>query len=151
MDVRCAGGAGGILGLLKLIEEHRDAFEYDWRTRFGLPLKAIFSGEMSWREAAAMTRVLAADSSSRVFAAVHGWDYPMSQEALILADQFDAFTRANFKKPKPYPRPVNKDRTRSKKPLVSQSAIRAALAARGHGRRRIAGELPPGKANGTGV
>lgn len=100
---------------------------------------------MSWREALDLTRELMADPSSRVFAAAQGWDYPMSREALILADQFDAFTAANFKHPKPYPRPKDKERKRSKKPIVSQAKIRAALAARGHGRRRIAGEQPPGK------
>jgi hypothetical protein len=91
----------------------------------------IFTGEMSWGEAISLGRQLASDPSSRIAAALNGWDYPLSREALILADLFDATAAVHFKKPKPYPRPT--DRSRSKKPTVPQSVIRAALAARGHG------------------
>lgn len=87
---------------------------------------------MSWREALNQVRSLMADPSSRVCAAVNGWEEPWPREAFILADHFDAFAQATYKNPKPYPRPSDRTRNRSLKPRVSQAAIRAALAARGH-------------------
>ena len=60
---------------------------------------------MSWGEAVRLTRQLTADPSSAVCAALQEWDYPLSREALALMDLYDAFTNANFKNPKPYPRP----------------------------------------------
>ena len=60
---------------------------------------------MTWGEALRLTRILTADGSSQVGATVGGWEYPLSREAQILADTHDAFAAANFKKPKPYPRP----------------------------------------------
>lgn len=96
-----------ILTLLDLIEEHRPAFEYDWRTRFGCRLD-IPDG-MSWGEAWRLMVVLADDPSSHVAASMAGWARPVSREWMILADLFDAFVMANTdtKKhtPTPYPRP----------------------------------------------
>ena len=34
-------------------------------------------------------RILAADPSSAISAAVRGWDHPISREALIMMDQYD--------------------------------------------------------------
>lgn len=123
---------GGIAGLLDLIEEHRSAFEYDWRSRFGLPLRSVFRGEMTWREALALTRELYRDPASHVSAAVAEWAHPMSREAFVLADVYDVMAKANFKNTRPYPRPTNQPK-RSQRPRHSQATIRAALAARGHG------------------
>ena len=98
----------------------------------------MFTGEVDWPEAIALTRELCRDSSSHVCASLAEWDYPLSREALILADLADLFIQANTDrkrgKPKPYPRPFLTPGTdrRSKKPTVSQNVIRAALAARGH-------------------
>lgn len=102
---------------------------------------------MSWAEAISLTKSLMSDPSSHVSAAIADWDHPMSREAFILADLHDRITQSHWKNPKPYPRPMdkNKGKARSKPPTVSQARIRAALAARGHGRRRIAGERPPAK------
>lgn len=46
------------------------------------------------------------DPSTEIAAAIAGWDYPLSREALILADLFDLqHTSKAKKKPQPYPRP----------------------------------------------
>lgn len=83
--------------------------EYDWRTRFGLPLDAIGHG-MAWGEAVRLVDVLAHDPSSHLCAAINEWEYPRSPEWLVLADLFDVFARANYKHPQSYPRPFP-DRT----------------------------------------
>lgn len=134
-----AGGEpGGILTLLALIEEHHDPLVYDWRSRFGLSLRDVFTGAVEWPEAIALTKELCRDSSSHTCASLGEWDYPISRESLILADLADLFIQANSDRkkgnPKPYPRPFEVDGQgqRSRKPLVSQDVIRAALAARGH-------------------
>lgn len=139
MDDQHRGGAGGIRELVELIGEHPDEFAYDWRTRFGMPLAAVFDGRMSWQEARSLTRALAADPSSRVGAAVQGWEYPLAPEARVLMDTFDVLTSANTPKKdraklKPYPRPWEQQgkAVRSQAPTVDQTTIREALKARGH-------------------
>jgi len=93
---------------------------------------------MAWGEAWRLTGVLANDPSSHVAAALAGWDHPVTREWLLTADLYDAFIAANSKKgrkPKPYPRPwPEKDKTKFGRPTRTQAQIRAALAARGHGR-----------------
>jgi hypothetical protein len=129
---------GKIRGVLRLIEDHPTAIAYDFRTRFGLPVTAVFDGRIGWEEAWQLVQELALDPTSHLAAAVAGWDHPMSREALILADQFDLTVAANSDrkkgKPKPYPRPFKRKgaSTRSAKPTVDQAAIDAALRARGH-------------------
>lgn len=61
---------------------------------------------MTFGEAKDLTEVLHQDPSSWVFAARASWDNPVSREFLVLADIFDAFAKANFKRPDPYPRPT---------------------------------------------
>lgn len=96
---------GGIAGLLDLIEEHRAAFDYDWRTRFGLPLDAI-PGEMHWGEAVRLTGILRADPSSMLAASMEGWAYPVSREAIALARLYDLeYAKTGAKKREPYPMP----------------------------------------------
>jgi hypothetical protein len=128
----------GILGLLDLIEEHRAAFAYDWRTRFHLPLDALDDGRMSLAEACLLLRGLAADPSSHVAAALGGWSHPMSREALIAADTWDLLAAAHSDKKrrtKPYPRPWKSTGPRTSllrnKRTRSQEEIRAILASRG--------------------
>jgi len=88
---------------------------------------------MSWREAWSLTRTLINDGSTRLGAAVAGWDRPWSPEAWILADLYDLLARANSKRrPKAYPRPNSEKPKRIGRATVPQSRIRAALAARGH-------------------
>jgi hypothetical protein len=121
-----------------LIGEHPDAFRYDWRIRFGLPLEAIFDGRMTYAEAWSLTCTLARDPSSQVGAALAGWRYPASREALTLADTYDLVVAANTPaksrgRIKPYPRPWrDADTRRSTQPRADQTTVRAALAARGH-------------------
>lgn len=97
---------------------------------------------MSWGEAWRLTGVLANDPSSHVAAAIAGWEYPVTREWLAAADLYDAFVASNTKKgrkPKPYPRPwPDKDQKRMGKATRSQTDIRAALVARGHGVERPA-------------
>lgn len=60
---------------------------------------------MSWGEARRLTERLAKDTSSEVGAALAGWQYPASRQALAIFDLYDATANAHFKKPKRYPRP----------------------------------------------
>jgi len=125
--------------LLGLIEEHRGAFEYDWRTRFHLALDDV-PEVMGWGEACRMVDILCADPSSCVGAAVAGWDHPMSREGLVLMDLFDLqhFSKVE-KAPDPYKRPWPdpnvKHRGRTNLP---REAVIAILARFGHG-------TPPGR------
>jgi len=53
------------------------------------------------------------DPSSRLQAAVAGWEFPVSREWLALVDLFDLQqAKASRRKPKPYPRPFDKSKTR---------------------------------------
>ena len=83
-----AGGRerGGIRGLLDLIEEHRAAIEYDFRTRLHLPLSAI-PEDVGWDEAIRLIGVLRRDPESLTASSMEGWDYSMSREALLLANR----------------------------------------------------------------
>lgn len=104
-----AGGLrirGGICGLLELIEGHRAALRYDWRTRFGKSLDTVPS-EFGWDEALDLVRVLRADPSSQLAASIEGWDYPLERAGWMLADLIDVqLAKAGAKNRKPYPRPV---------------------------------------------
>ena len=98
------GHAGGIVALADLIDAHRGAFEYDWRARFGKPLKVV-GRSMPWGEACRLTGELARDTASHVCAALNGWEFPATREALVLMDLYDAYAAVKFKRPQPYPRP----------------------------------------------
>lgn len=134
-DILGRGVAPPILTLLRTIREHRGAFEYDWRARFGLRLDV--PGSMTYGEAWRLTQVLLGDPSSHVAAAVAGWDHPWSWEALALADLYDAFVAVNTPKKKQsaikkYPRPWP-DRSKSRpRPTVTPEVAIAALRAAGH-------------------
>ena len=92
-----------------MIEEHRSAFAYDWRARFGLPLDALDDGRMSIVEGCLLLRALLLDPSSHAAAAVAGWDHPWSWEAMVAADAYDVLVAVNSdpkkSSPRPYPRP----------------------------------------------
>lgn len=123
-----------MIGLAGLISEHVSAFEYDWRTRFGISIREVFEGRMTWREAWSLTEALAIDPSSHVYAALAGWDYPWSRESFVLADLIDVLRRVNMRKGSkfvPYPRPSSKSRVRSRKPQISQAELKKLLKARG--------------------
>lgn len=91
-------GPGKILTLLDLIGEHERAFVYDWRTRFGLPLEAVFDGRMTWAETWNLTMELVSDPSSHVAASMAGWSYPMDRAALIGLETYDLLSAVNLGK-----------------------------------------------------
>lgn len=110
--------------------EHRGAFEYEWRTRFHLPLTAVGT-TMTYGEAWRLTAILTADPTSQVTAALQGWDGPRSREWFVLADLFDLTHATAAKHPKPYPRPYRDgvQRGRTNRPRAEVVAI---LNAHGH-------------------
>lgn len=125
------GDPGGILGLLELIEEHRGAIEYDFRTRLHTPLASLPEA-MGWDEAIRLIAILRRDPSSMIAAALEGWDHPVSREALILMDLFDLDMSINTDrkkgKPKPHPgRPFKVDG--GKRERIGKAAARADVAA----------------------
>lgn len=93
------------MALHMLIAEHRGAFEYDWRTRFGVALSSL-PASMDWGEALRLATILAADPSSQVSAALGRWKHALSWEAIAIRDLYDLQHASKSKrKPKPYPRP----------------------------------------------
>ncbi len=124
---------GGILGLLGVVRDHRGAAEYDLR-RLGVALGDVGQG-VSLTEAARLVRELAQDTGTHIGAAVHGWQYPASREALALMDLVDITIAAHSDgkgKRANYPRPwdeVQHGRTRS---LLTQAETQAALRHAGH-------------------
>jgi hypothetical protein len=117
---------GGILGLAELIDEHRSAFEYDWRTRFRLPLTVV-GASMSWGEAGRLATILAKDSTSQLAAALSGWLYPVTRESLVLMDYYDAYARATYKRPSAYPRPWDMPQRRYGQTRLTREELRAIL------------------------
>lgn len=123
------GEPGGIAALLDWHRQHRAAFDYDWRSRFGIPFDATTYGE-AWR----LTQQLLRDPSSHVAAAIAGWEHPVSAEWLVLADLYDLTMAVNAKKgtAKAYPRPW-RDRSKSRpRPTVAPEVAIAALRQAGH-------------------
>lgn len=60
---------------------------------------------MTWGEALRLVRKLQADPSSWVAASIAGWRYPISHEALVLADIFDVEVMVNSDRKKGKPKP----------------------------------------------
>lgn len=116
-----AGGRrlrGGICQLLDLIEEHRGAIEYDFRTRFPGLREGVNSvpDEMGWGEALRLVRILRSDPSTMLAAAVEQWEYPLSRTDAILADMWDlSYAKAGAKKRERYPRPFKQKAGKSQK------------------------------------
>lgn len=110
--------------------------EYDWRTRFRLPLAEV-GDTMSWSEAVRLSYILRADPSSALAAALAGWDHPISREALILMDHYDLDRGvAGDKRWKGYPRPwKTSDKTTQRHGNAagrSRAEVAAILNAHGH-------------------
>ncbi len=100
-----------------------------------MPLTVVGTDEMSWGEAIRLAQQVASDPASAISAALNGWDYPLSREALALLDLYDAYTDVHYKGPKPYPRPwASKPKSGVAKPDASltQEEIIAALRRAGH-------------------
>lgn len=80
--------------------------EYDWRTRFGLPLQAVGTPLMGIGEAVRLLGRLLDDPSSATGAAAAGLTEPASLEARVLADLWDlVMGAAAGKKATAYKRP----------------------------------------------
>lgn len=131
------GDAGGILGLLELIEEHRAAIEYDFRSRFHLGAHVI-GHEVGWGEAIRLVRILRSDPSSMLAASVEDWEYPLSRTDAILADMWDlSYAKAGSKKRERYPRPFKQKSGSTQKwgdtAGRSRDEVEAILRAHGHG------------------
>lgn len=123
------------LRLRVFIDDHRGALEYEWRARFGLPLTVVGTPEMTWGEATRLVEVITQDPASPLTAAVSGWDYPLSREAMALVDLFDLTVTAHAgrraKDIKPYPRPWPDPTVKSfgrPAPSMTPEDIHAALA-----------------------
>lgn len=111
---------------------HRGAFEYDWRSRFGLPLTVV-GDAMSWGEAVRLTQLLEQDPSSMVCAALADLDHPFTREWLVLADMWDALAHQVYKAPKPYRRPFrDPTATRRGRTTLSRVEVVAILNSHGH-------------------
>lgn len=138
MDEGQRGEPGKIRAVLELIGDYPEAVTYDFRARFGLSPSAPFKGAVTWDEMWDLISALMNDPSSTLCAAANGWDYPISREAITLADLYDLTLSANTSKAdrpkiKPHPRPWgDQEANKSSRPTVSQEVIRAALANRGH-------------------
>lgn len=96
---------------------------------------------MTWGEALRLVNRLLLDPSSHVAAALSGWSFPATREALAAMDLFDLQVRTRWvdggkkgKQPSPYPRPWPDRVTKRAKPDASltQEQIVAALRAAGH-------------------
>lgn len=121
-----------------MIDAHKAAFEYDWRTRFRRPLAAV-GKSMTWGEALRLTERLLHDPSAHVAASVAGWDHPVSWDALVAMDTYDlehqiAWAQGGKKgsRPKPYPRPWPDRVKKILRPSVTQDEVVEALRAAGH-------------------
>lgn len=109
-------GAGGIRGLRELIRRHGRALEADLRREYGVRLRHLFTGELTWRELSNLVAGLSPQSATRT--ALRGGLVEPTGEEILLADLFDAISVADWhfvtansdeKKPKPkapkrYPR-----------------------------------------------
>ncbi|MCS5487371.1 hypothetical protein NY588_09555 [Curtobacterium flaccumfaciens pv. beticola] len=117
------GGArrpGGIQGLRELAESYPDELVWELH-KLGLDVDDIGDDEDSTAEQIAkavdhvkvdrLLRVATRDPSSVLYAAQHGWDFPVTREWIATADLYDAVnqliqvTAQSKRKPKPYPRP----------------------------------------------
>lgn len=109
-------GAGGISGLRQLLREHGEAVEADLRSVYGVRLRELFTGGMTWRELGVYVRAMPTGSATRT-ALNKGRPEPTGEQVL-LADVFDILQHVDWHvqaanvekesklpaKPKPYPR-----------------------------------------------
>ncbi|ROR97783.1 hypothetical protein EDD28_2391 [Salana multivorans] len=122
-----------LLTLVGLYDEHSIKFDYDWRSRFHIPFSPGVT--QTWREAWALFLELREDPSSRVAAAMAGWERPVSHEEIALLDLLDTLRAVNWDPKKgpyePLPRPwPDPNKTRIGRATRPQSEILAALRAR---------------------
>lgn len=105
MDWWCT--AGGIVRVLEIIEDHKPAFIYDFRSRFNLGLDDL-GRALPWAEVVYLVAVLVRDPSSWLQTSLNGWHHPISYEWAVNVATYDLLAQVNTKKgrkAKPYPRP----------------------------------------------
>lgn len=90
------------------------------------------SPALPMEELVELVRDLTHDPSSRLHAALAGWEFPVTREWMALADLFDMQLASKSKrKPKPYPRPFDKTKSRiggTKRVSRTPAELRAILA-----------------------
>ncbi|MBF4597175.1 hypothetical protein ITJ50_00925 [Curtobacterium sp. VKM Ac-2889] len=109
---------GGIQGLRELAESYPDELVWELH-QLRIDIDDIGGDDTPDRKAVdhvlvdRLLRVATRDTSSVLFAATHGWDFPVSREWVQMADFIDAFYAANSngRRPKPYPRPWQDNNT----------------------------------------
>ena len=105
MDWEC--GAGGILRVLEIIEDHKPAFIYDFRSRFGLGLGDLGTA-LPWSEVVYLVAVLVRDPSSWLQTSLSKWHHPIDYNWAVNVATYDLLAQVNTRKgrkAKPYPRP----------------------------------------------
>lgn len=114
MANRFWGRAGGILGLLELLDDDKKslALEADL-IRSGLRLRDVGSEEFSWRDLKAF--ITGADQNSAIARALHPEEWMWNNEAMLLASAVDTLRVIAWQKtrdgskgrnaPAPIPRP----------------------------------------------
>lgn len=99
---------------MALLVEYHEELEIDLH-RQGVDLLDVWRGTLSLRRLELMVRHLPAKSLLvRELAPEVAAQADWSPEGYLIADLFDAFARANFKDPKPYPRPAEQVRQRQR-------------------------------------
>jgi hypothetical protein len=96
---------GGILTVLDTIENHKAAFVYDFRHRFGAGLDDL-GEKLPWNEVLLILTVLLRDPTSWLHTSVAKWHHPVSYDWTVGVATYDLLAQVYSKrKPKPYPRP----------------------------------------------
>ena len=96
---------GGITAVLILREDHKPAFVYEFRHRFGLGLKDLGT-TVPWDEVVYLVAVLLRDPTSWLQTSVNKWDHPITYDWAAQVATYDLLAQVHSKrKPKPYPRP----------------------------------------------
>ncbi len=110
MARRIGDRAGGILGLLELVEQHQEAIEYEL-LRIGRRLRDLGT-RLTWRDLLVLVRGWQKSPHNAVSEAIHGYSVWTIEEQL-LAELIDVGRMANWQrqnkphaaKPKRTPRP----------------------------------------------
>jgi len=117
---------------------------------YGIRLRALFTGEMTWRELGVYLRALPADSATRT--AMNDGKPEPTAETVVLTDVFDMLQNIDWhiqaqnaekksqlpKKPKPYPRWWDTGRGRKRHSPQRQARIKDAQRRAAERRRLIA-------------
>lgn len=120
MDGWC--GAGGILAVVGLLDEHTPAFVYDFRYRFGLGT-ADLGVVVSWSEVVYLVAVLLRDPTSWLQTSINQWNHPITYDWAAIVATYDMLAQVHSKrKPKPYPRPWGKGDGQKRKGTVRSDA-----------------------------